>query len=74
MSTLHDRATSHNTERDLRSTVPLADIGRNRIGHDRERWVAEAARVGTDWPSVVATALSMLTMVAGLAPEPRRRQ
>jgi hypothetical protein len=37
--------------------------------HHREWWAKESARVGTDWPSVAATALAMLA--AGLiAPEP----
>jgi hypothetical protein len=41
------------------------------IGHDRAWWAKEAARVGSDWPGVVASALWMLARAGVIE---RRRQ
>jgi hypothetical protein len=53
--------------------VSLAPAGPQDIGHDRAWWDSESARLGTDWPSVVDTAIALLVMAGFVAPE-RRRQ
>jgi hypothetical protein len=68
MSSIQDCALERNTNPSTDSLRAKLDIG-----HSREWWAAEAARGGTDWPGVVASALAMLTM-PGLVPQADRRR
>ena len=52
----------------VEDTIPLAPATAD-IGHDREWWAVESARLGSDWPGVIRTAVDMLA-IAGLTLAP----
>jgi hypothetical protein len=49
----------------VESTIPLAPADSQDIGHDREWWAKESARVGSNWPGVLDGAHTLLA-IAGL--------
>jgi hypothetical protein len=53
----------------VESTIPLAPADSQDIGHDREWWAKESARVGSNWPGVLDGAHTLLA-IAGLTLAP----
>jgi hypothetical protein len=51
----------------VESTIPLAPTATTDIGHDREWWAEEAARVGSDWPGVLDGSRALLAVAVGEA-------
>src|SRR5262245_60723826 len=49
--------------------APLAVVGT--AAHDRAWWAEEAAHTGSDWPSVIDTAIEMMAAGGILKPEPQ---
>jgi hypothetical protein len=49
----------------VESTIPLAPADSQDIGHTREWWDSESARVGTDWPAVIDAPHDLLAVAFG---------
>jgi hypothetical protein len=56
----------------VESAIPLAPATADPV-HDTEWWAVESARLGSDWPGVIRTAVAMLSMAGLVAPEGRRQ-
>ena len=51
-------------------TIPLAPRDSELATRDHQWWASESARAGTDWPTLVSTALDLLVAGGVLEPEP----